>query len=149
MTSGRIWPLLWVVWFPVLCLASANNYSPTAHPWSTSLSAHEQQLWKPAIRDSRFTSVPHTNARSCEASIPPEALATPNPLLDIGDLGRKVTVSFIVGTDGKVHSPLILVSAGPKEDRAVLQTVRSWRYRPATCNGAPTETEGKIEFSSR
>jgi hypothetical protein len=27
--------------------------------------------------------------------------------------------------------------------------VRAWRYRPATCNGLPTETEGKIEFSSR
>jgi outer membrane biosynthesis protein TonB len=48
-----------------------------------------------------------------------------------------------------VHSPLILESAGLQGDRHVLQTVRSWRYRPATCNGVPTETEGKIEFSSR
>jgi len=30
-----------------------------------------------------------------------------------------------------------------------LQTVRYWRYRPATCNGVPTEAEGKIEFSLR
>jgi hypothetical protein len=48
-----------------------------------------------------------------------------------------------------VHSPLILESAGLAGDRRVLQTVRTWRYRPATCNGVPTEIEGKIEFSSR
>jgi TonB family protein len=63
--------------------------------------------------------------------------------------GTKVKVSFIIGADGRVHSPLILESAGPVGDRSVLQTVRAWRYRPATCNGVPTETEGKIEFSQR
>ncbi len=63
--------------------------------------------------------------------------------------GIKVKVSFIIGADGRVHSPLILVSGGPAGDRNVLQTVRAWRYRPATCNGVPTETEGKIEFSRR
>jgi outer membrane biosynthesis protein TonB len=44
---------------------------------------------------------------------------------------------------------LILESAGSTGDRNVLQTVRNWRYRPATCNGVPTEAEGKIEFSHR
>jgi TonB family protein len=150
MASPRIWPFLWIVSLPVLCLASDNNHSsPTFQLWSTSLSAREQQLWQPATRDSRFSAVPHMSARACESSNPPEALATPDPLLDIADLGSKVTVSFIVGTDGKVHSPFILVSAGPNPDRTVLQTVRSWRYRPAQCNGAPTETEGKVEFSKR
>ena len=62
---------------------------------------------------------------------------------------RRVRVSFIIGTDGHVHSPLILESAGIARDRRVLQTVRTWRYRPATCNGVPTETEGKIEFYNR
>ena len=66
-----------------------------------------------------------------------------------GRSGSKVKVSFIIGADGRVHSPLILQSAGPAGDRNVLQTVRTWRYRPATCNGVPTEAEGKIEFSRR
>jgi TonB family protein len=61
----------------------------------------------------------------------------------------KVKVSFIIGTDGHVHSPLILESAGATGDRNVLRTVRTWKYRPATCNGVPTEAEGKIEFSGR
>jgi TonB family protein len=63
--------------------------------------------------------------------------------------GHKVKVSFIIGIDGRVHSPLILVSAGLAGDRHVLRTVRTWRYRPATCNGVPTETEGKVEFSNQ
>jgi TonB family protein len=70
-------------------------------------------------------------------------------LLEIVEPSGRVSVSFIIGTDGRVHSPLILESAGPTEDRAILDTVRSWRYRPAMCNGAATETEAKIEFSSR
>jgi len=61
----------------------------------------------------------------------------------------KVKVSFIVGADGRVHSPFILESAGNAEDQAILDVVRSWRYRPAMCNGVPTESEGRIEFSSR
>jgi TonB family protein len=86
---------------------------------------------------------------NCEASQPPEPLATPNPLLDIAEPSAKISVSFIIGTDGRVHSALILESAGPAEDRTILDTVRSWRYRPAMCNGAATETEGNIEFSSQ
>lgn len=101
------------------------------------------------VRNSEFTNVPHTSARSaCNDVQPPEALTTPTPLWTPAQ-DSKVKVSFIVGTDGHVHSPLILESAGPTGDRRVLQTVRAWRYRPATCNGVPTETEGKIEFSSR
>jgi TonB family protein len=94
--------------------------------------------------------VPHISSRpACEDVQPPQALTTPDPLFTTTVNGRRVKVSFIIGTDGRVHSPLILESAGLAGDRRVLQTVRTWRYRPATCNGVPTETEGKIEFSSR
>jgi TonB family protein len=96
------------------------------------------------------TSSPHVSARpACAAVEPPQALTTPDPLLTSSVSAGKVKVSFIIGTDGRVHSPLILESAGIAGDRRVLQTVRTWRYRPATCNGVPTETEGKVEFSSR
>jgi len=67
----------------------------------------------------------------------------------VPESSAKITVSFIVGTDGRVHSPLILESAGVSEDRTVLNAVRSWRYRPALCNGVPTEAEAKVEFSNR
>lgn len=115
-----------------------------------SLATREGQVWAWAVHEAKFAAVPHTSARaSCAATQPPEALATPNPLLDRPDPLPKVTVSFIIGTDGRVHSALVLESAGPAQDRTVLDTVSSWRYRPAMCNGVPTEAEGKIEFSSR
>jgi TonB family protein len=114
------------------------------------LSEREHRLWRTPVRASEFSEVPHVAARGrCEDTQPPEALTTPDPLLVPPAAGIKVKVSFIIGADGRVHSPLILESAGPVGDRNVLQTVRAWRYRPATCNGVPTEAEGKIEFSRR
>jgi TonB family protein len=116
---------------------------------SATLEQRELQLRR-LNRASQFAGVAHISSRpSCEDVQPPEPLTTPDPLFTSFSNGRRVKVSFIIGTDGRVHSPLILESAGLAGDRHVLQTVRFWRYRPATCNGVPTETEGKIEFSSR
>jgi len=114
------------------------------------LEEREREAAKAMIRASQFMDVPHLALpRSCEEVQPPEALTTPDPLLAAGTTGRRVKVSFIIGIDGRVHSPLILESAGWVGDRRVLQTVRTWRYRPALCNGVPTEAEGKVEFSIR
>ena len=140
--------LLLLVLTPATLLASAPTQRVSAP--QTSLLAREAQLWPSATRAAEFAAVPHSSVRlSCAATQPPEALATPNPLLDQADPLSRVTVSFIIGTDGRVHSPLVLESAGTMEDRTVLDTVSSWRYRPALCNGVPTEAEGKIEFSSQ
>jgi TonB family protein len=119
-------------------------------PRAAVLAEREHQVWKTPTRASEFSDVPHLSARArCEDTQPPEALTTPDPLMVPAAAGMKVKVSFIIGADGRVHSPLILQSVGPAGDRNVLQTVRAWRYRPATCNGVPTEAEGKIEFSRR
>jgi len=119
-------------------------------PSARTLAERERRLGVVAVRNSNFSTMARAAARAnCEAAQPPEALATPNPLLDAPGSTSAVTVSFIIGTDGRVHSPLILEGLGPAEDRIVLDTVRSWRFRPATCNGVPTEAEGKIAFSSR
>lgn len=147
MLFRKLGSLLLVAATSVGCWAAVKM--PTAQAMAT-LSAREEQLWTLAVHNSNFSSgardVAHT---SCAAVQPPEALATPDPLLDVSGLNAPLTVSFIVGVDGRVHSPLILESVGPSADKIVLETMRSWRYRPATCNGVPTETEGKIAFSSR
>jgi hypothetical protein len=65
---------------------------------------------------------------------PPEALLTPDPLLHAQDDDMNVRVSFIVGSD---------------EDGIVLRAVRFWRYRPALCNGVPTDSEALIRFTIR
>ena len=142
----RIWPAILLMLLPALSGGSASVKS--AH--SSTLELRERQLSQTLRRAAQYSDVPHISSRpACAAVEPPEALTTPDPLFTTAANGRKVRVSFIIGTDGRVHSPLILESAGVAGDRRVLQTVRTWRYRPATCNGVPTETEGKVEFSSR
>lgn len=143
----RIWPAVLFLVMPVIALAVST---PAPQVPSAILEQREHQLSRTLTRASQFVDVPHISSQpACEDVQPPEALATPDPLFTPAGHGRKVKVSFIIGTDGRVHSPLILESAGLAGDRHVLATVRTWRYRPATCNGVPTETEGKIEFSSR
>ena len=142
----RIWPAILVIVLPALSGGSTSGRS--AH--SAILEQRERQVSRTLRRGAQYIDVPHISSRpACAAVEPPQALTTPDPLFTTAVNGRKVRVSFIIGTDGRVHSPLILESAGLAGDRRVLQTVRTWRYRPATCNGVPTETEGKVEFSSR
>jgi TonB family protein len=140
----RIWPT--ILFLMIAVVASGGSTTDAAR--SKQLEKRERETSRFLIRASQFVDVRHVSSRpNCEAVQPPEALTTPDPLFTIDTQGRKVAVSFIIGRDGHVHSPLILESAGLAGDRRVLQTVRTWRYRPATCNGVPTETEGKVEFS--
>jgi TonB family protein len=142
-----------LIWPALLLLSSVVAVAvttPSPRVQAATLDQRESQVSTTLSRASQFVDVPHISSRpACAEVQPPEALTTPDPLYTRAGRGRKVKVSFIIGTDGRVHSPLILESAGLAGDRHVLQTVRTWRYRPATCNGVPTETEGKIEFSSR
>ncbi|HYL13697.1 MAG TPA: energy transducer TonB [Terriglobales bacterium] len=148
MNTRKLWPILLLL-LCAICVASTHRTPVTANG-SEKLSVRERLIFRPAVHDSRFTDVPHFLARShCEDTQPPQALTTPNPLLLAADGDEPVTVSLIVGTDGNVHSPLILQGGDERQEQAVLNVVRHWRYRPATCNGVPTEAEAKIEFWHR
>jgi TonB family protein len=145
-TRRRLWPGLAAVAF--CCLVLPGLSASVTHPDGPG--PKERTVWRNPARNSQFNDVPHAGAPSrCEDVRLPQALTTPNPLVTPVRDRSRVKVSFIIGTDGRVHSPLILESAGPEGDRSVLRAVRIWRFRPATCNGVPTEIEGKIEFSSR
>jgi TonB family protein len=147
MAPRCIWPVLLFLAIGAGVLAASTA---PADFRSGSFQRRERLATKRLIRASQFVDVPHVSARAvCLDVQPPEALTTPSPMFAAAAYGRRVKVSFIIGTDGRVHSPLILESAGLSGDRDVLQVVRSWRYRPATCDGVPTEIEGKIEFSIR
>ncbi|MGA2646885.1 MAG: TonB family protein [Candidatus Sulfotelmatobacter sp.] len=138
------WPCFLIFAIP----ATASVQFPSPNFLHVVIQQREKRLWNSPTRASEFSDITHASAR-CENTQLPEALTTPDPLIIPAAAGNKVKISFIVGADGRVHSPLILQSAGRAYDRNILQTVRAWRYRPATCNGVPTESEGKIEFSQR
>ncbi len=119
-------------------------------PDQTSLAIQERRLHHVPIHASEFSPLAEPLALPrCSASRPPEALATPDPLLKVEDAKVRVRVSFIVGADGHVYSPFIMDSGGPLEDRVVLHAVQRWRYRPAMCNGVPTDSEARVLFSNR
>lgn len=134
-----------LVLFPGLCFGKSDGSATSQN----TLTLHEHHTWATPKREIEFAAIGHTSKSSCEATRPPEALATPSPLLGTPKESAKVKVSFIIGTDGRVHSPFILESAGAADDQVVLDAVRTWRYRPAMCNGVPTESEARIGFSGR
>src|SRR5579863_1912555 len=104
----RIWPIFLILSLPAA--ASIPSASPRLR--QAVLLEREHKIWKTPIRASQFSDVPHVSARSrCEDTQPPEALTTPDPLIIPVSAGTKVKVSFIIGSDGRVHSPLILESA--------------------------------------
>src|SRR5579864_8426258 len=141
------WPMILLSAASLVASARTTSVAVTT---SSAIDHRERHVSLTLRRAAQYVDVPHISARPACADVePPQALTTPDPLLTSSASSGKIKVSFIIGTDGRVHSPLILESAGIAGDRRVLQTVRTWRYRSATCNGVPTETEGKVEFSSR
>lgn len=137
----------WLSVFAMTGIGLASVQAPFTQPRHSNLSDRERQTWRIPARAAEYREVPEAGERPrCRDVELPQALATPGPLVAAGS-GLKVKVNFVVGTDGRVHSPLILESGGRLGDRDILRTVRTWRYRPATCNGVPTEAEGNVEFS--
>src|SRR5437763_9527219 len=103
----RIWPGLLILAVTSICMASVQVPSSSSHTRQAVLVEREQQVWKTPRRAAEFSDIPHVSARSrCEDTQPPQALTTPDPLLLPTVAGAKVKVSFIVGADGRVHSPL-------------------------------------------
>ncbi len=121
-----------------------------SNPQHSRLAHAEQSLRRIPAHISEFNplSAPLALPR-CGSVRPPEALLTPDPLLAGADADIAVRVDFIVGSDGRVHSAFVLNGAGSgsSEDEAVLRAVRQWRYRPALCNGVPTDSEARVRFS--
>ena len=138
-----------------LGLGVVQGWSATSDPYRTGLSGPsleqlEDHLRRLPAHQSEFSPMAEPLALPrCGEVHPPEALVTPDPPLQFDDENLRVRVSFIVGADGRVHSPFILDSGGMREDQIVLRAVRHWRYRPALCNGVPTDSEARVQFGLR
>jgi len=132
----------------VLAWCAVTSSSAVSH--DAPLAQSEKALHRVPAHISEFSPVSAPLALpKCGHVRPPEALLTPDPLLHVQYGNLDVRVSFIVGSDGHVHSAFVLDSGGLDEDQIVLRTIRSWRYRPALCNGVPTDSEARVRFSIR
>jgi len=156
MPKSCQYALLWIVSLTLLLAWQSEAAGAVFEARPSRVSEREMSNQVPwgrlVVRSTYFREMARgAQSRSCVANLPPEPLATPNPVLDSTDHLR-LTVSFVVGIDGRVYGPLVLegMSQGVKAEQArpVVDAVRTWRFRPAVCNGAPTEAEAKVEFSS-
>lgn len=51
-----------------------------------------------------------------------------------------VVVHCVIGKDGRIHDPQIIVSSFEPFNEAVLQALRQWTFAPGTMNGEPVDT---------
>jgi TonB family protein len=60
-----------------------------------------------------------------------------------------VTVYVLVASDGTVHDPVVVQTAGQSLDYAVITAVRRWQFEPAKCADTPvgSETEITVNFT--
>jgi TonB family protein len=69
------------------------------------------------------------------------------PRLGIGAmLATGVRVSFVVGVDGKPSNIKVAHSAGKHHDNGAVGVVKRWKYKPATCAGAPIPYAVEVVF---
>jgi len=93
-----------------------------------------------------YTDVPTSSGPTlnCERNVPPEGLSTPNPIVN---QSGTATLSVIIGWDGRVYSAFVLSNNG-LSNKQLVDMVATWRFRPASCNGAATTVEATVKFKS-
>ena len=60
-----------------------------------------------------------------------------------------VVISISIGIDGVPHDLSVASSPSPKLEKAALEAVRQWRFRPATCDGEPLEVKIAVEVETQ
>jgi hypothetical protein len=84
--------------------------------------------------------------RSCAAFTPPQAISERTPVGLGNDTQAKL--NFVITRDGEVGAIVVLhLSAGDEGD--LIGAVMGWRFRPATCDGIPIDSEANLELQSR
>ena len=99
-----------------------------------------------------------TTQETCETPVnpgpgitPPRIVSSEGPAMpnsaDTGPRGKVVMVGVVVGSNGKPCNPQVQQSAGPEFDRAALDAVSHWRWKPATRDKKPVAVHIFVEVS--
>jgi len=135
MHSRACWNVVSILLLAGVCTASIPPQRPGLHA-------------KPRVVSDEDWTPPFEEHGQCPAVRPPKPLATPLPTFPRGGRGN-LKISFVIGTDGRLHKLAVVNSAGRAADSRAFDALRQWRYEPATCNGVPMEAEGAVEFPGR
>ena len=148
--AGRSALVAALLFIPVAFVWCSGPSTAAVIPQTRPLAQAENSLRRSAVHIAEFSPVSAPLALPrCGSVHPPEALLTPDPLLYAEDDAWTCALASSLGADGHVHSAFVMQSGGPSEDQSVLRVVRFWRYRPALCNGVPTDAEARIRFRIR
>ena len=81
----------------------------------------------------------------------PVAIYSPQPTFSDEARRQKwqgiVTLMLIVGTDGRPYNIHVRQSAGMGLDEQAVETVKHWRFRPATLGGQPVDARIEVEVN--
>jgi len=83
----------------------------------------------------------------------PKAVSMPQP--EYTDQARRkkingtVLLSLVVGADGTVRDPAVTRSLDKGLDKQALETVKKWKFEPATKDGQPVAVRIDVEVSFR
>jgi feruloyl esterase len=79
----------------------------------------------------------------------PRPLHTPEPKYSRSARAQKiegtVTLSVIIGIDGRPHDVKVVKSLEPSLDANAIEAVNKWKFAPATKNGRPVAVEMRLE----
>ncbi len=81
---------------------------------------------------------------------PPRPLHTPDPKYSKSaqkqGIHGVVTLSVVIGTDGKAHDIKVVESLEPSLDANAIEAVKTWKFAPATKNGRPVAAALHLEI---
>ncbi|HEY2116588.1 MAG TPA: TonB family protein, partial [Candidatus Angelobacter sp.] len=79
----------------------------------------------------------------------PRALHTPEPKFSRSARKQRiegtVTLSMIIGIDGRAHDLKVVKSLEPSLDANAIEAVKNWKFAPATKDGHPVAVEMRLE----
>ena len=79
----------------------------------------------------------------------PRALHTPEPYYSHSAKAQgiqgTVTLSVIIGIDGKAHDVKVVKSLEPSLDANAIEAVKTWKFAPATKDGRPVAVQMRLE----
>ena len=84
------------------------------------------------------------DARPAFPVFAPKPTVTDAGLLPVAE--KKIVVDVRVDEEGAVVSETLVKGLGNRLDEIVLNTVKTWRFQPATVNGKAVATEAEIVF---